>query len=309
MKQKYFFRSYGFHFFFVAFALSVFVLQSRAAPPTPLVTPTPKRESKDTESITVIHTVFTVTINVVVDDSTGKPVKNLPINAFRISENNVLQQIEFFSKNSSYQIMYVPSNQDNQLKERDVKVFVKVEKNSEDFSDIQTLVRKESGEFVEKSTGSIPTFRITITQPISSPNNPKSVLKKRLQDALETIDKGNDARAIELLRKLKSEYPEEGMVDFLWGEALGNLANSSSDSATKEEHFEEAETLFASALEHGLPTAFASRAFVRLAVIGAILGDSPVAVMKWLDQAIEIGEVEGGAYRKALEIKRGYSKP
>ncbi len=83
-------------------AMCIFTLNSAAqTPPPPAATPTP-RVTEDTEVIRVDTEL--VNLNVRVVDRLSRPISNLKPSDFQIYEDNVLQQIEFFSQSE------VPTN-------------------------------------------------------------------------------------------------------------------------------------------------------------------------------------------------------
>lgn len=88
-----------FVFLFAAFAFGLGVQPSAAQAPTPSPTP---RISEDTEVIKVETEL--VNLNVRVVDRFNRPIANLKRSEFKIYEDNVLQEIEFFSQSE------VPTN-------------------------------------------------------------------------------------------------------------------------------------------------------------------------------------------------------
>ncbi len=82
-----------FVFFVAAFALCISVQQVAAQAPTPSPTP---RISEDTEVITIDTELVNLSVRVV--DRFNRPIANLKRSEFKIYEDNVLQEIEFFSQ-------------------------------------------------------------------------------------------------------------------------------------------------------------------------------------------------------------------
>jgi hypothetical protein len=245
-------------------------------------------------------------ISIAVVDLKGKKVTNLPPEAFVITENGVKRNIvrtRIPSQESPlYGLMFSCFDRPSSYV-AEIGVSVTVPGVSGTFQQTKSWERKQVG--LSDGTYDDIVFEINVTYEIPAERG----LAAQLDGVLAQMDAGNTAKASELLLALNKEFPREGLIYYYLGQNTGDIANKlSGDERYKA--FGLAWNYFTDAYELGLPPKFASRAAFKVAQIISIRGNLSVDVLlQELQLVLDIGDVEGGKYKEALEWKRKLERP
>jgi hypothetical protein len=119
----------------------------------------------------------------------------------------------------------------------------------------------------------------------------------------------NDAEA--KLKTMLASYPREPRIFFALGQTASLAAMDATDETIRDERLNRALGHYRLAVQSASPEtdkAVLSRAHESMGRINAFL-DNKVEAAKEFDEAIKIGEVNGGAYREALEGKKKLAQP
>ncbi|MCP9492915.1 MAG: hypothetical protein MSG64_00515 [Pyrinomonadaceae bacterium MAG19_C2-C3] len=137
---------------------------------------------------------------------------------------------------------------------------------------------------------------------------------KQIQNLLQL---NNYTQAERELLTLRDEYQGDPRILFALGQAASASARDATDERIRDERLNRALAHYrfsiesvrtASDPESGTNRALLSRAFVSIARI-LEFQDKPTEARRAFDEAIKIGEVEGGAYREAVEAAQNTAKP
>ncbi len=134
-------------------------------------------------------------------------------------------------------------------------------------------------------------------------SNPVTV---RLLEIEKTIQTKNYAQANSDLTKLVGDYPSDPRVYYTIGRVNAFSAESAADDFSRNAKLKEAQTAYVNVLRTATEKtdkSLLSLTYVALAKIYAFVGEKDYAI-KIFDKAIEIGDVNGGAYSEAIAGKQ-----
>jgi hypothetical protein len=143
-------------------------------------------------------------------------------------------------------------------------------------------------------------------------NNPRdAALVKELAVVEETLRTKNYNDAEVRLKNMLRTYPGEARIFFALGQTASLAAMDATDDTIQAERLNRALGQYRLAIQASSPEsdkAILSRAHESMGRINAFL-DNKVEAMKEFDEAIRIGNVNGGAYQQALDGKRKLTQP
>ncbi len=134
-------------------------------------------------------------------------------------------------------------------------------------------------------------------------SNPVTV---RLLEIEKTIQTKNYVQATSALNKLVNDYPTDPRVYYTIGRVNAFTAESATDDFSRNAKLKEAQIAYVNVLRTATDKtdkSLLSLTYVALAKIYAFNGEKDYAV-KIFDKAIEIGDVNGGAYSEAIAGKQ-----
>jgi len=146
-------------------------------------------------------------------------------------------------------------------------------------------------------------------------NSPANIRDAGLVKELTTVEQTlrnkdyNDAEV--KLKSMLANYPREPRIFFALGQTASLAAMDATDETIRDERLNRALGHYRLAVQSASPEtdkAVLSRAHESMGRINAFL-DNKVEAAKEFDEAIRIGEVNGGAYREALEGKKKLAQP
>jgi hypothetical protein len=138
-----------------------------------------------------------------------------------------------------------------------------------------------------------------------------AALVKELSAVEDTLRSKNYNDAEARLKEMLKSYPGEPRIFFALGQTASLAAMDATDDRIQGERLNRALGQYRLAIQAASPEfdkAILSRAHESMGRINAFL-DNKDEAMKEFDEAIKIGEVNGGAYQQALEGKRKLSQP
>ena len=143
-------------------------------------------------------------------------------------------------------------------------------------------------------------------------NRPKeAALMKELSSVEDTLRSKNYNDAELKLKEMLREYPGEPRIFFALGQAASLAAMDATDDQIQSERLNRALGQYRLAIQSASPEfdkAILSRAHESMGRINAFL-DNKEEALKAFDEAIKIGEVNGGAYQQALAGKKRLTQP
>jgi hypothetical protein len=143
-------------------------------------------------------------------------------------------------------------------------------------------------------------------------NNPRdTALVKELAVVEETLRTKNYNDAEARLKNMLRTYPGEARIFFALGQTASLAAMDATDDTIQGERLNRALGQYRLAIQASSPEsdkAILSRAHESMGRINAFL-DNKVEAMKEFDEAIKIGNVNGGAYQQALDGKKRLAQP
>ncbi|HEY6804238.1 MAG TPA: hypothetical protein VI306_11700 [Pyrinomonadaceae bacterium] len=143
-------------------------------------------------------------------------------------------------------------------------------------------------------------------------NNPRdAALVKELAAIEETLRTKNYNDAETRLKNMLRTYPGEARIFFALGQTASLAAMDATDDTIQAERLNRALGQYRLAIQASSPEldkAILSRAHESMGRINAFL-DNKVEAIKEFDEAIKIGNINGGAYQQALDGKRKLAQP
>ena len=138
-----------------------------------------------------------------------------------------------------------------------------------------------------------------------------AALVKELTAVEDTLRSKNYAEAETRLKDMLRNYPREPRIFFALGQTASLAAMDATDDSIQAERLNRALGQYRLAVQSASPEldkAILSRAHESMGRINAFLENKNEAI-KEFDEAIKIGEVNGGAYQQALDGKKKLSQP
>jgi len=138
-----------------------------------------------------------------------------------------------------------------------------------------------------------------------------AALVKDLTAVEDTLRSKNYAEAETRLKEMLRSYPREPRIFFALGQTASLAAMDATDDSIQAERLNRALGQYRLAVQSASPEldkAILSRAHESMGRINAFLENKNEAI-KEFDEAIKIGEVNGGAYQQALDGKKKLSQP
>jgi tetratricopeptide (TPR) repeat protein len=133
-----------------------------------------------------------------------------------------------------------------------------------------------------------------------------AALVKELTEVEDTLRSKNYADAETHLKEMLKNYPREARIFFALGQTASLAAMDATDDTIQAERLNRALGQYRLAVQAASPEfdkAILSRAHESMGRINAFLENKEEAIREF-DEAIKIGDVNGGAYQQALEGKK-----
>ena len=146
---------------------------------------------------------------------------------------------------------------------------------------------------------------------VSVDSGRESALVKDLSFIEDTLKNKDYNEAETRLREMLKQYPGEARIFFALGQTASLSATDATDEQVRDERLNRALGHYRMAVAAASPEtdkAIMSRAHESMGRINAFLENKAEAA-KHFDEAIKLGDVPGGAYRQALEVKQKLSQP